>query len=79
MTRRRHHDHMFGKTIAELTAIERDRADMDRRLKQDAAEAEARLDAPLSRREVLEAIEYAMSTCAGPERSMLRDLKEALS
>lgn len=40
---RRTSDQIFGKVIRDIAAIERDRAEMDRRLAQDAAEAEARL------------------------------------
>ena len=71
---------MFGKTIRDLEAAERarreDQADRERR----AAEAEARLDEPLTRREVLDALESVTSALDDTDvtSQMLRALMEAL-
>ncbi len=76
---------MFGKVTRDLTRQEQarrdDAADRERRVQ----EVEDRLDEPLKRREVLEAIESVASeyTCNGDHDSMLvadvfRKLAEAL-
>lgn len=70
---------MFGKVARDIAATERAHREDQRERERAAIEAEARLDAPLTRREVLEALDAVMEQCGGPERSMLRDLKEALS
>lgn len=74
---------MFGKVARDIAAAERaerdDQLDRERR----AAEAEARLDEPLTRREVLEAIESVKSRYCPRNGTMLirllDDLAEALS
>jgi hypothetical protein len=74
---------MFGAAARDIAATERamkeDAADCQRR----ADEAEARLDAPLTRREVLDAIETVASVYSGQHghdtRDLLRRLAKALS
>lgn len=74
---------MFGAAVRDIAAMERamqeDARDRNRRQE----EADARLDAPLSRREVLEAIETVASAYSGQHghdtRDLLRRLAEALT
>lgn len=79
-------DQMFAPVVRDLAAQERAQREDQRERERRAAEAEARLDAPLTRRELLEAIETTASDygCAGtPESDAIADafrkLGEALS
>lgn len=70
---------MFGKVARDIAAAERaerdDQADRERR----AAEAEARLDEPLTRREVLDAIESVKSRYSPYHHSTLIQLLDSLA
>lgn len=56
---------MFGKAVRDLTAMERAQREDELERQRRADEAEARLDEPVTRRELLEALEAASSKYAG--------------
>jgi hypothetical protein len=72
-------DQMFDKVARDIAAQERavaqDAADRERY----AAEAEARLDEPLTRRELLDAIESVKSRYSPHHHSMLIEMLERLA
>lgn len=73
---------MFGRLAAEMReSAERDYAELAAR-QHAAAEAEARLDAPLTRREVIEAIRDTRDYYAGsgfPEQEIICDALDRLA
>ena len=83
---RRTTDQMFGKVVRDMAAQERaEREDARDRARQ-LAEEEARLDEPLTRREVIDAVEtvaFGYECSGSPQSDMIaaafRKLAEALS
>lgn len=72
---------MFGKVVRDLNAAEQARQDDLAEQRRRAEEAEARLDEPLTRREVLAAIEQVAADygCNGtPESAAIADAFRAL-
>lgn len=76
---RRTTDQMFGKVVRDMAAQERAEREEARDRVRQLAEEDARLDEPLTRREVLDAIETVKSRYSPHHNSMTIELLDRLA